>query len=81
MSEKGKAQVKGGNQGEGDREAARRYSEGAREFVESGKVKEAAERAKDQDPAEGEAAEKAGKERAKEFDPAETRNYQKPEKA
>ena len=80
MSAKDKVPVKGGNQGEGDRESARRYNEDVRAFVESGKVKEAAEQAKGQDPAEAEAAEKAGKERAKEFDPAETRNYQKPEK-
>ncbi len=68
------------NQGEGDREAAKRYSEETREFVDSGKVDEAAQRAKEQDPAEGEAAEKAGRERAKEVDPAVHRDHRKPTK-
>lgn len=52
------------NQGEGDRESARRYNEHNREFVESGKVDEAARNA-EPDPE----AEKAGRERAKELDP------------
>lgn len=80
MSAKDKVPVKGGNQGEGDRESARRFNEDVREFVQSGKVDEAARRAAGQDPAEAEAAEKAGKDRAKEFDPAETRDYKKPDK-
>ena len=79
MSAEDKTPDQGKNQGEGDREAARRYNEGQREFVKSGKVKQAAEQAKEQDPAEAEAAEKAGKARAKEFDPAETRDYTKPD--
>lgn len=69
------------NQGEGDREAARRYNEETQQFVQSGKVGAAAERAKGQDPVEAKEAEEAGKSRAKEFDPSETRNYQKPDKA
>jgi hypothetical protein len=64
-------------QGEGDRESARRYDEATREFVESGKVGEAAEKAKGQDPTEAENAERAGRERAKEQDPAVHRDYHK----
>ena len=81
MSSNDKGPAGGKNQGEGDRDAARRYNQDQREFVESGKVKQAAEQAKGQDPAEAEAAEKAGKERAKELDPAEKRDYRKPDKA
>lgn len=66
------------NQGEGDREAAKRYSEDTREFIDSGKVDEAARAAEKQDPAEGEAAEKAGKARARELDPAVHRDHNKP---
>lgn len=60
------------NQGEGDREAARHYDEKTREFVDSGKVDEAARNAED-DPK----AEEKGKERAKEFDPEVHRDYNK----
>lgn len=60
------------NQGEGDREAARHYDEKTREFVESGKVEEAARNA-EPDPE----AERKGKERAKEFDPEEHREHKK----
>jgi len=67
-------------QGEGDKEAARDFNEATREFVESGKVNEAAEKAGDQDPAEAERAEQAGLERAKEKDPAVHRDYDKPAK-
>jgi hypothetical protein len=81
MSSKEKMPATGANQGEGDREAARRYNQDQQQFVQSGKVEDGARRAQGQDPAEAERAEKAGKERAKEFDPAETRNYQKPDKA
>jgi hypothetical protein len=81
MSSNDKAPAGDKNQGEGDREAARRYNEDQQAFVQSGKVKQAAEDAKGQDPAEAEAAEKAGKSHAKEFDPAETRDYRKPDKA
>ena len=65
-------------QGEGNREAAKEYNEATHKFVESGKVDEAAERAKGQDPGEAEQAERAGKERAKEKDPAVHRDYDKP---
>jgi hypothetical protein len=68
------------NQGEGDRESAGRYNEATREFVESGKVEEASERATGQDPQEAESSERAGRERAKEVDPAIHRDYGKPEK-
>lgn len=67
-------------QGEGDREAARRYDEATREFVESGKVEEAAARAAEQDSEEARQAEQAGRERAKEGDPAVHRDYRKPTK-
>jgi hypothetical protein len=67
-------------QGEGDRESAKRYNEDTQEFVESGKVDEAARRAGEGDKEEMERAEKAGKDRAKEFDPAVDRNYSKPTK-
>jgi hypothetical protein len=67
------------NQGEGDRESARRYNEDTREYVESGKVDEAARKAGDQDPSEAESAERAGEERAREVDPAVHRDYRKPE--
>lgn len=65
-------------QGEGDREAARRYNEATREFVESGKVGDAAGQAAGQDPAEAAEAEQAGRGRAKEQDPAVHRDYNKP---
>jgi hypothetical protein len=76
MSDKTEKQSK--IQGEGDKEAAREYNESTRQFVESGKVEEAAERAGDQDPAEAERAERAGIDRAKEKDPAVHRDYRKP---
>lgn len=68
------------NPGEGDRESAKRYNRNTQEFVESGKVEEAAKRAGDADPRELEKAEKAGKKRAKELDPAVERDYSKPTK-
>ena len=71
---------KGRNQGEGDRESAKRYNEGVQDFVKSGKVEEAARKAGDADPQEMEQAEQAGKERAKEFDPAVKRDYASPTK-
>jgi len=80
MSDPAKTPSQGKNQGEGDREAARRYNEDQREFVKSGKVGAAAEQAKGQDASEAEAAEKAGKSKAKEFDPEEARDYSKPGK-
>ena len=76
----GKMNPQGGqNQGEGDREAARRYNEDQQQFVLSGKVDEAARKAGDQDPDEARKAEQAGRDRAKEFDPEETRDYTKPD--
>jgi hypothetical protein len=63
----------GKNQGEGDRESARRYNKAQQEFVKSGKVEQAAKGSKD-DPE----AEAKGKARAKEFDPEEERDYTKP---
>lgn len=63
------------NQGEGDRDAARRYNEDTEKFVKSGKVDKAADKAK-----EDSAAEQKGRERAKEFDPQVHRDYSKPEK-
>jgi hypothetical protein len=80
MSDPAKTPSQGKNQGEGDRDAARRYNEDQREFVKSGKVGTAAEQAKEQDPSEAAAAEQAGKARAKEFDPEEARDYRKPGK-
>lgn len=68
------------NQGEGDRESARRYNEATRDFVKSGKVDEAARRAADQDPEEARRSEQKGRERAKEVDPAVHREYDKPVK-
>lgn len=66
------------NQGEGDRESARRYNEAVRETTKSGKVerREGERRASD-DPELREAEEK-GKERARERDPAVSRDYDKP---
>ncbi len=66
------------NQGEGDRESARQYNEDTREFVESGRVDEAARNAHEQDPTEAEDAEEAGRDRAKEQDPSVHRDYEKP---
>jgi hypothetical protein len=77
----GKMKPQGGqNQGEGDREAARRYNEDQQQFVQSGKVDEAARKAAGQDPAEARKAEQAGRDRAKELDPEESRDYSKPDK-
>lgn len=63
------------NQGEGDRESARRYNEDTEKFTKSGKVDKAAQDAKE-DPE----AERKGRERAKELDPQVHRDYSKPEK-
>ncbi len=60
------------NQGEGNRDAARRYDEAQQKFVESGKVEQAAERAKptsDQEAREMKQAEDEGKSHAKGEDP------------
>lgn len=58
------SQHKDPNQGEGDRGAARRYDRNLREFIEEGKVSDAADEARDfveSDPAEALAAEQAAK--------------------
>ncbi|MCA1804856.1 MAG: hypothetical protein LC646_05840 [Xanthomonadaceae bacterium] len=68
------------NQGEGDRESAKRYNEATQKFVESGKVDEAARKAAEQDPEEAKRSERKGRERAKEVDPAVHREYDKPAK-
>lgn len=60
------------NQGEGDREAARRYDEAQQAFVQSGQVPQAAADAAPTSPEEAEElarAEQAGKARAKGEDP------------
>ena len=59
-------------QGEGDYQAARRYNEATREFVEEDDVAEAAREAEPQSELEEqqlERAEQAGRERAKDEDP------------
>jgi hypothetical protein len=59
--------------GEGNYEASRQYNEATKRFVESGKVDEAAQKAKPGNAAEArdlENAEAKGKSRAKEEDPA-----------
>lgn len=68
----------GANQGEGDREAAEHYNEATREFVQSGKVEKAAERAAEQDPQEARRSEREGREHVQEEDPAVHRDYKKP---
>ena len=58
------SQPKDPNQGEGDRDAARRYDSNLREFIKEGKVDEAAREAEDfveSEPAEAAAAEQAAK--------------------
>jgi hypothetical protein len=60
------------NQGEGDREAARRYNADQKDFVDAGRVAEAAEQAAPRDAQEKSAlerAEKKGRSRAKGEDP------------
>ena len=59
-------------QGEGNYEAARRYDEAQKRFVDSGRVDEAAEQAAPKSQAEADAlrrAEDAGKSHAKDEDP------------
>lgn len=71
------------NQGEGNREAAKRYNEAQQAFVKEGKVEEQAEKAKrdvERDPGTYAAAERAGKARAAEHDPQVRRDYKKPAK-
>lgn len=68
------------NQGEGDRESAKRYNENTQKFVKSGRVDEAARKAGQGDKQEMERAEQIGRDRAKELDPAVDRDYSKPTK-
>lgn len=67
----------GKNEGEGNRTAARRYNEAARRTARKGEPPQAAPDS-DQERAELEDAEAAGRERAKEQDPAVARDYSKP---
>jgi hypothetical protein len=60
------------NQGEGNREAARRFNEDEQKFVQSGRVSEAARKAAPRDAGEAgqmQQAEQAGKSHAKDEDP------------
>ena len=62
-----------GNQGEGNKEADRHYRDKTRDFVESGRVDEAARRSAPTSAQEAEElrrAEEEGRSRAKEEDPA-----------
>lgn len=68
------------NQGEGNREAAKRYNEAQQDFVKKGHVEEKAKKAREdveRDPATYAAAERAGKARAAEDDPQLHRDYKK----
>ena len=70
------------NQGEGNREAAKRYNEAQQAFVKQGHIAEQAKKARDEverDPAGYAAAERAGKARAAEDDPQVHRDYRKAE--
>jgi len=62
--------------GEGDHDAARRYNESGREFVETGKADKAPDPA-GQPQESSEWAEREGKSRAKELDPQVHRDYGK----
>lgn len=69
---------KGRMQGEGDREAARRYRKDTEDYVESHDVEEEARRAEPESDArrkELENAEQQGRKRAREEDPALVRDY------
>jgi hypothetical protein len=71
------------NQGEGNREAARRFNEQTEEFVHSGKGTQAIEEGTRLDEAEDEEArrmEREGLRRAREKDPQVVRNYRHGEK-
>jgi hypothetical protein len=67
-----------GPQGEGDREADRRYREKTREFVKSGRVDEAAQEARKKSGRTDREAEDEGRARAHEEDPEVHRQYDKP---
>ena len=69
------------NQGEGDREAARRFNREERQFVQSKRGRDAIEREQTVDPDDSQQlrdAEIAARRRARENDPEEKRNYRKP---
>jgi len=72
----------GKNQGEGDRESARRFNEAERAFVESERGRSAIRSSKPasspDEEHEIEEAEQAAQRRAKENDPEEARDYRKP---
>lgn len=71
------------NQGEGDRESARRYNEKSRDFVESDKGKAAAKKPDHSGRNSREELKKAEEDavaRAKENDPEALRDYSKPAK-
>jgi len=76
MAEKGKDKAEKGKDkvhGEGNYKASRDYNEATKQFVESGRVEEAARRAKPANPDEAreiKQAEQRGKGRAKGEDPA-----------
>lgn len=81
MGSEDKRQEDESEKGEGNREADRHYRDRTREFVESGRADEAAEKARNQDPEavrEAEEAEEQGRRRAKEMDPEVHRDYDKP---
>lgn len=70
-------------QGEGDYEAARRYDEAQKRFVESGKVEQAAEDAAPESAEQArdvERAEDSGKSRSKGEDPSITTTEQSPDR-
>lgn len=69
--------MSGKNEGEGNRTAARRYNEHARETAERDVHEDAEPESKEQQE-EMERAEREGREHAKEVDPAVDRDYQKP---
>ncbi len=73
MSEDDRKSRLSGNQGEGNREAAREYNEQQQKYVEGGRVAESAEKAKQavelDESQQLEEAEQEGKSHAKEFDP------------
>lgn len=65
-------------QGEGDKEAARRYEEAVEETVERGEVEERADERREKPGKDERQAEKEGESRAKEKDPAVKRDYDEP---
>jgi hypothetical protein len=78
MSDRRSKSGKSENQGEGDRESAKKYNEATRDFVESGKLEDKEGEATGQDATEAEVTERIGRERAKEEDPEVKRDYDKP---